>query len=250
MPNEPVPPGMSTGLIPRNYGTHPVGCYAAAPPFPDDQLIPEDQWAARLAENRANKSGLLDLREAHYDILKSLDQNGLGLCWAFSTTKAVMYLRAVMNEVPIILSAWYVAGKIKNWQDEGGWGAASLDFIVKNGVPAMDKCPKYSRSYDTPEAAASAELHKVTEWYDGSNDPATAQKQLVSTLLRCNPCVVDLNDMGHSMCAIDLELNPLTIIYDNSWATNGDPLGLYRGTGARARPDGLVIPRVTVPSVV
>ncbi len=73
---------------------------------------------------------------------------------------------------------------------------------------------------------------------------------MVSMLLRGVPCVVDLNDMGHSMCAIDIEsLNPLKIVYDNSWGEQGDR-GLYVGSGARARPDGLVIPRVTLPSNV
>src|SRR4051812_35839675 len=98
MANEPVPAGRATGLIPRNYATHPVGCYAFAPVFPESELVPESEWADRLADNRRTKSGLLDLREAHYDVLRSLNQDGLGLCWAFSTTKAVMYLRAVMNQ--------------------------------------------------------------------------------------------------------------------------------------------------------
>ena len=250
MANEPVPPGCSTGLIPRNYATHPVGCYAFAPEFPASELVPESEWADRLAENRRTKSGLLDLRNEHYDVLKSLDQDGLGLCWAFSTTKAVMYTRAVMNQPPVVLSAWYVARRIKGWRDEGGWGAASLQFVVEHGVPALEKCPRYSRSAVTPDAAENAQLHRVTEWWDGSDDPRLAQRQLVSMLLKRVPCVVDLNDMGHSMCAIDVEsLNPLRIIYDNSWGEQGDR-GLYVGQGTRARPDGLVIPRVSVPSAV
>jgi hypothetical protein len=70
----------------------------------------------------------------------------------------------------------------------------------------------------------------------------------VSMLLKRRPCVVDLNDMGHSMCAIDIDsLNPLRIVYDNSWGEQGDR-GLYVGQGARARPDGLVVPRVVTPS--
>src|SRR5438874_1214222 len=143
MANEPVPAGCSTGLIPRNYSTHPVGCYAVAPAFPDEELIPESEWADRLAEQRKNKASLLDLRAEHYDALKSLDQDGLGLCWAFSSTKATMYVRALMDEPPVVLSAWYVAGKIKDWQDEGGWGASSLEFIVNTGVPALSLCPSY-----------------------------------------------------------------------------------------------------------
>ncbi len=245
-----VPPGYATGLIPRNYTTHPVGCFSFAPAFPDSELIPESQWAGWLAANRANKAGLLDLREANYDILHSLDQNGYGLCWAFSSTKTVMYLRMKMNEPGMRMSAYYVAGKVKNWQDEGWFGYASLEYIVSKGVPVESLCPKYSRSYDTKEAADNALFHRVTEWWDGSDNPTKAQKQLISSLLKGMPCVVDLNVMGHSMCAIDIgSLNPLEIIYDNSWGDGGEK-GLYRGRGAYARPDGLSVPRVTMPSVV
>jgi Papain family cysteine protease len=247
--NAGVPPGCSTGLIPRDYAAHPVGYYSFAPAMPDSEITPESEWAGLLAENRRTKSGLRDLREANLDVLRSLDQDGLGLCWAFSSTKAVMYLRALMNASKVRLSAWWVAGVIKGWRDQGGWGAASLQKIVEAGVPAESYCPSYKSSFDTAETRANAALHKVTEWWDGSEDPEKAQRQLVSLLLKRLPCVVDLNDMGHSMCAIDIEkLSPLTILYDNSWGTNGDPDGYYRGTGARARPDGLIVPRVTLPS--
>lgn len=248
MANDPIPPGKKTGLIPRDYSAYPVGYLAFAPAFPDDQLIPESDWPALWAEQQANQASLLNLRQANYDTLKSLDQNGYGLCWAFSSTKATMYVRAIMGLPLARLSAWYVAGMIKGWRDQGGWGAASLEFIVQHGVPLMEKCPKYSRSAVAADAADNAELHKVTEWWDGSDNPTLAQKQLVSSLLRDIPCVVDLNDMGHSMCAIAIgNLNPLEIIYDNSWGDQGEQ-GLYRGRGARARPDGLVIPRVSIPS--
>ena len=248
--NTPVPAGFSTGLIPRDYARHPVGSMAFAPAFPDSELIPEDEWPARLEANRKNKAGLLDLREAHYETLRSLDQDGLGLCWAFSSTKAVMYVRARMNAAMVRLSAWWVAGKVVGWRDQGYWGSASLAQIVKEGVPAESYCPSYKSSYDTPDCRANAATHKVTEWWDGSNDPTLATKQCVSSLLRGIPCVVDLNDMGHSMCAIDIgSLSPLEIIYDNSWGEQGEK-GLYRGRGARARPDGLVIPRVSLPSPV
>lgn len=246
MANAPVPPDRSTGLIPRDYRLHPVGCFEFAPAFPDEELIPENEWQDRWTAQRGNS--LLDLRNANYEILHSLDQNGFGLCWAFSTTKATMYLRAVANEVLLRLSAYWVAGRVKGWRDEGGWGAESLAKIVAEGAPVEALCPTYRSSNDTAETRANAAFHKVTEWWDGSDSVEQATKQMISSLLRNIPCVVDLNDMGHSMCAIDIErLNPLTIIYDNSWGSSGDR-GLYRGTGARARPDGLVVPRVTRPS--
>lgn len=249
MPNEPVPPGFKTGLKPRNYLSHPQGCYANAAAFPDSELIDKAEWADRWQEQKQNRASLLDMREDNYEVLKSLDQNGYGLCWAFSSTKAVMYTRAVMNEPGIRLSAWYVAGNVKGWADEGGWGAESLAFIAKYGVPAMEKCPKYSRGSVAADAVESAALHKVLEWWDGTDDPNYNTKIAVSMLLKAVPCVIDLNDMGHSMCGIAIgSLDPLEIVYDNSWGDQGEK-GLYRGRGARARPDGIVVPRVSVPSI-
>ena len=248
--NGPVPPGFSTGLKPRNYKTHPVGCYAFAPPFPEDALIPESDWPARLAAQQANKSSLLDLRNSNYDTLKSLDQDGLGLCWAFSSTKAVMYVRAINNLPPIRLSAWFVAGCVKGWQDEGGWGAESLGFIVENGAPAESFCPSYKRSYDNAETRANAAMHKCTEWWDGGDGRDKMRKQLVTCLLLGIPCVVDLDWMGHSMCCIAVEsLDPLRVVFDNSWGDQGDK-GLYRAEGSKAIPDALIIPRVVRASVV
>lgn len=244
--NAPVPAGFGTGLVPRDYAECPVGSLMFAPEFPASELVDQSEWADRLNENRKNRAGLLELREDNYDTLKSLNQGQLGLCWAFSSTKATMYVRALMGEPLVRLSAWWVAGKVVGWRDQGYWGAASLAQIVKEGVPTEALCPSYNSRYDTSETRADAARRKVTEWWDGSENPSEAQRQLVSMLLKRIPCVVDLNVMGHSMCAIDIKsLNPLTIVYDNSWGEQGDR-GFYYGTGAYARPDGLVIPRVAM----
>lgn len=247
--NLPVPKDYGTGLIPRPLKKFPIGCFAYAAEFPDSELIPDSEWSERFEKMRSDKTGLLDLRKEYYDILHSYDQNGFGLCWAFSSTKASAYHRVLSGLTPMRLSAYWVAGQVKGWRDQGGWGAESLEMLVGSGAPVESYCPKYSRQYDTPDARANAALHKVTEWWDGSDNPTKAQKQLVSMLLQGRPCVVDLNVMGHSMCAIDIgSLNPLEIIYDNSWGDGGED-GLYRGRGAYARPDGLVIPRVVTASI-
>lgn len=238
-----VPAGCSTGGIPRNFKTHPVGCYAEAPAFPDSELIPEDQWADRWNEKMKNQSSLLHIRQDNYDLLQSLFQNGKGLCWAFSTTKAAMYIRKLMGEPDLRFSGWYTAGIVKGWADEGGWGAESLAQGAKNGFATLDEVPSYSSQYATADIAAKAAQRRITEWWDGSDSPSLAQKQAISMLLNDIPCVVDLNVMSHSMCCVWFTLNPITFIYDNSWGEQGDH-GLYKGQGAYAMPDGLVIPRV------
>ncbi len=234
------------GLIPRNFSTHPTGCFAFAPPYPDSEIIPESEWADRLNEQQKNKASLLDMRDANYEILKSLDQNGYGLCWAFSSTKAMMYMIALMNEPLVRLSAYWVAGIVKGWSDQGGWGAESMAHLAKLGAPAESFCPKYNRSYDTAETRTNAALHLALTWWDCGDDPQRNQRIMVSEALRGNPGVVDLNVMSHSMCCAGLiSLNPITFAYDNSWKGWNDPgKGLYLGKGDYALPDGLVVPRV------
>ncbi len=244
------PPGYSTGLIPRNYRTHPPGCYASVPIAPSDWLVPESEWADRLKEQVATQGSLWDLREDNYDTLKSLDQDGLGLCWAFSTTKAVMYTRARMNANPLRLSAWYVAGKVKHWRDEGGWGAESCEQIINGGVPTEAMCPSYSSKFDTAVVAADATTRKVLEWYDGTEDRDQNRRIMISAFLLGLAPVLDYNWLSHSMCGCKLvSIDPLEVWTDNSWndISQYGPKGCYKLTGSKAIPDGIVVPRVSQP---
>src|SRR4051812_12003248 len=87
----------SRGGVRRNYETHPSGYQAVAPTFDAGLITPEDQWPDLLAKQQEEHASLLDLRNANYETLRSLDQDGWPYCWGFSTTKAVMYVRALMN---------------------------------------------------------------------------------------------------------------------------------------------------------
>jgi hypothetical protein len=254
MSNTFPPPGKKTGLIVRDYKSHPPGYLECAPEAPDDWLVPEDEWQDRLEAQQNAKASLWDLREANYDVLKSLDQNGFGLCWFFSTTKAAMYARALMGEPPVVLSAWWGAGQINNWQDRGGWGAASLEFFTKHGTPAIEYCPKYNRSAVKPGAEENAALHKITEWYDGSDDRDKNRAIMVSSFLLNLPNVLDYNNLSHSMAGCRLvSVKPKLVIQtDNSWndIDQYGPKGTYQLTGQNAIPDGIVVARVISPSTV
>jgi hypothetical protein len=203
------------GLIPRDYGRYPVGCYASAPGFHavDMPLIPQGEWSERIRDKVATKSQLSDIRLSsgpNGGLIPSLDQDSVGYCWAHSTTGCVMMLRAVMGEPYVALSAFAVASIIKHYKDEGGWGAQSLDFVTERGVPSDKFWPMKSRdrSNDKPETWANAALHKVTQgWVD--LQAAQYDRNLtfaqVATLLLCNvPCVGDFNWWGHSVCLLDL----------------------------------------------
>lgn len=243
-PNTIVPAGFATGLYKRDFRTRPQGFMSSAPAFPESELIPESEWPDRWAAKMKYKSSLLHMREDYYASLKSLNQKSFPLCWAFSSTKLQIYLRKLMGLADLELSGWWTAGKAANWRSRGGWGSESINALATVGPCTLAECPEYSSRYDTEDNAAKAKARIITGFWDGPENSLLAQKVAISALLTDRPCVIDLNVMAHSMCCIWFTLNPITFIYDNSWGESGDR-GLYKGSGAYARPNGLWIGRQT-----
>jgi len=252
---------MRKGLIPRNYTTHPVGCYGSAPAAVDIPVIPRSEWSERIKDMEAQQSRLSDIRLAGNNgaMIPSLDQNGKGYCWAHSTTSCMTVLRAVMNQPYVPLSAYAVACIIKNFQDEGGWGALSLDFVTTRGVPSSEFWPmqSMSRSNDNANTWANAALHKATEgWADlavAAYDRNLTFDQVMSLLLSRCPVVGDFNWWGHSVCLLDpVETSPgqFGVRIWNSWGDSWSDRGMGVLSGSKAIPDGAVAPRATIPSVV
>jgi hypothetical protein len=150
-----------------------------------------------------------------------------------------------------------VACIIKNYADEGGWGALGVDFLASRGVPSDQYWPQQSisRSNDKPETWANAALHKVTEqWADLSSQPYDRDltfDQVMTLLLSRIPVVVDYNWWSHSVCAIDpveVSSGSFGVRIWNSWSDQWSDHGMGVLEGNKAVPDGAVAPRVTVAS--
>lgn len=279
------PTGHSRGLVPRDISTHPH-CYSSrAVPFTalDMPLIPREQWVERAKELKANRARLSDIRRTSGPgggRIPSLDQDGVGYCWNHSGTMAVMLLRAKMNQPYVRLSAFMVGCLVKNYRDEGGWGAQGLDFIAEHGVPSVDFWEEKSmrRSNDTPEMRANALKHRAIEsWVDldlPQYDRNFTEDQAMTLLLTVNPVIGDFNWWGHSVCLMDAELltegvgapdfcsldfnDPndfaaFAAVFGkrgiNSWTDEYGEQGEFVLKGSRARLDGGAAPRVVTPSV-
>lgn len=201
------------GLIPRNYHTHPLGCYGGIIPYTavDMPTIPRDQWTERAAKQIADKARLSDIRNIgkNGQVMPSTDQNGRGYCWFHSGTSCTLLLRASANLPYVDLSAYAGACVIKNFRDEGGWGAQGLDFIMSRGIPSSEFWPQraVSRTHDNPATWANAAKYKVSE---GFIDLAMAQydrnlsfEQVITCLLVGIPVVGDFNWWGHSVALMD-----------------------------------------------
>ena len=179
----------------------------------DMPVFDESDWPAMLADQIKKKMRCSDIRNRGNGgkPIPSLDQDGVGYCWAHSPTNAHTVLRAKMNLPYIPLSAFCVAATIKNGRDEGGWGALALDFIMDKGQASQDVWPQGDRNYrkyDKPEVWSDAAKHKITTaFYDQSAQPYDrnlAFKQRATLFLCSNPDIGDYNWWSHSVCGLDL----------------------------------------------
>ncbi len=200
------------GLIPRQYNLNPLGSYpwAKTVTFP---LIPRAEWSARCATKAAEKSWLSDVRMTegpNGGMIPSRDQNGRGYCWMHSGVSATLAARAAMGEPYADLSAYMGACIIKNYRDEGGWGAQGVDWLVKNGIPTSEFWPQRAvdRKYDTPAMRENAKKYTVLDqWADltaGQYDRNLSFEQNATLFLSNQPTVVDFNWWSHSVCGLDL----------------------------------------------
>lgn len=200
------------GTIPRDFSTHPEGCYkwAAPPTFP---LYPQSDWDKIIADKQAAKAELRDI------ILKGgpnggpippRDQGRRGYCWQHSGVSAMMVWRAIMNLPYADLSAYGPSCRDKNFRDEGGWGAQGVDNLMKWGCPTSATWPQKAvdRSLDNPTTWAEAANYKVTaQWADMSKaqyDRNLAFQQYCTLNLSGGPTVDDYNWQAHSVNGLDV----------------------------------------------
>ena len=198
------------GLIPRDFSTYPKGTYKAEQSF-TLPTIPRIEWKERVEEMEAKKSRLSDIRRrgnASGGIIPSRDQGRRGYCWNHSPVSAALLLRAVANQPYVDLSAYAGACLIKNYRDEGGWGAQGLDWMIANGCPSSEYWPQQSvdRRNDTPEMRANAKLHQVFQYWMEAGAPWDRNltfDQVMTALFLRMPGPGDFNWWGHSVCLMD-----------------------------------------------
>lgn len=277
------------GLVPRDWETHPFGHYKGEKKgleSVDMQVIDAADFPGMIKELEDSKSRLSDFtrggRGNNGQAIPPRDQNGRGYCWQHSGCSALIAIRARDDQPYADLSAYAGACIIKQYRDEGGWGAQGLDFIMERGLPTSKFWPQQSvsRANDKPETWADAANYKITEgWIDMSQaqyDRNMTFNQVITCLLCRVPVIVDFNWWSHSVCAMDAVNgtsmagktrgtdgkllrgkafddfwgvnNPVTagiaIRILNSWGSGWSDQGYGVLTGNKAVPDGATAPRV------
>ncbi len=198
------------GLVPRDLNAQRVGYSASIPP---SQIVPysHDVMVQMIADQEKAGSRNSDVlrRGDSGRTIPSLDQNGQGFCWAYGTTGALQTILARMNQKYMKLSGHAVGCKIKNFQDQGGWGAESLIFAMANGIPDCDhwKEKSMSRSNDTPETWANAKLYMpvvvVQDLASPVYDRNLSYAQQLTVLLDGGVTVDDYDWWGHCVFGCD-----------------------------------------------
>lgn len=255
---------MGSGLIERDYTLVPYGSIASAPAWSLDDMpiIPMEEWPERIKEQEANKSRTSDIydRGDAGKPIESLDQNGQGYCWSYSTAACIQMLRAIANQPYVQLSAHSVACVIKNFRDQGGWGCLSLDFAKDKGYVPTSHWPakSMSRQYDTPENWKIAEQYRVTEgWVDllpAVYDRDMSAQQVGTCCLLNIPWIGDYNWWGHSVAGADLvdvypdrratDISRYGTRIKNSWTDRWGTRGWGILKDKKAFPNGGAAPRV------
>lgn len=170
-----------------------------------------------------------------------------GNCWNHSATMCAIMVRAVMNQPYVRLSAYMIGCLIKNYRDEGGWGAAALDFICKNGVASVETWPEKSasRSNDTPEMRKEALKYRCSEAWVDLGDAVYSRNltedQAMTCLLNRIPLIGDFNWWGHSVCILDpVEVEPGSFgkRMINSWTDSWGDMGESILQGGKATLNG------------
>lgn len=225
-----------------------------APPT-DIKLVPRSEWSARCRERAEQRTGLRFLRGIGDGgrRIPSLDQNGQGYCWAYSTGMAIMMARLGAGQPYVRLSPHAVACKIKGFRDQGGWCGLSAQFARETGFPDESVWPQksMSRTHDTAATWANAAKHRITLDYADLTRSVWEQNltldQLASVLLtNQGACMVDFNWWGHSVCAIDfIEVEPgsFGLVILNSWTDQWGDAGIGVLRGSRMVPDGAIAVR-------
>lgn len=221
------------GYVKRDYTAYPSGYLGrVAEPFNLPLLSPAEIKDG-LKDQQANQSSL------YYERLRmgpnggripSLDQNGQGFCWAYSTTGATMMTRMRAGLPYKRLSGHMVGCLVKNYQDQGGWNTESLAVATSKGIASVEtwKEKSMSRSNETPEMFADAATNLITEWWDGIQVDKATLKQILGTMSVLNiPMMVDFPWWGHSVLFMGLKSwDPLIGLILNSWADGWGDFGI------------------------
>ena len=226
-------------------------------------LIPRDQWPARIKALYESKQDLRSVADAAGQLVK--DQDGLSLCWAYGSTSAAEVNNILMGEGYKNLAPESVAGPITGWQNEGGYAEPAAVQLTNYGACTMD-------FLDAPNSLNPAawkpgwQTEALDNRFDHGFYDVPQDFDTVCTILlggvdgTPHPVAAGLSWWGHLVCYYNPAMwvngvlwqagQPLPtpgakvtygVLFRNSWGDWGDN-GYGTLTEAKAVPDGASMP--------
>lgn len=240
-----VPPGFSTGYRGMFRGANTGDDVTVE--FPNEMLVPRDEWKDRALEMAERKSRIVDLCDAAGLGVK--DQGQTNFCWANAPCHALEITRIIQNQPMVKLSPASVACQINGFRNQGGWGEDALRFLVEHGAVPESQWPAnaISKKYLTEANKTAAMQYRVTEWW--RLEPRNLEQLISCLLLRMTPAV-GYTWWGHEVTAVGVTWSgtDFDIDIDNSWGSGWGTNGRGALKGKKRLPDDAVVPRVAVAS--
>ena len=186
--------------------------------------------------------------------LAAKDQDGLGYCWVYGSTRAVEIQRAVQGLATLDLSPESVGGPCTHWRDTGGYASEAFDQLQNFGAcesSYMNAPHSLRHLLWKPGWQQNALLHEAVDWYDiESGDAAPTYDEVITCLLNRVPVAAGLDWWGHLVCFLDPIILPdgsVGVLFQNSWGADWPTPGangLACLTESRGTPDGAAAPIV------
>lgn len=217
-------------------------------PFEETPLkpIPKNSWKEVIDYCHERQIFPLYHQEAA-GLLKDWNQDGLGYCWAWSLTAAVMGCRELEGQERVLLAPVSLGFSV-NWKNEGNTLDKAIKDAAERGIAPQEYVPgTWNRNYNTYKEGwqEAAKKFRPLEWWDidtyrGNTDNIIGQ--CLAVLATGRPLYVAYMWWAHAVECVALQWRDgIVWVIQNS---HND--GIIRLTGSRGIPSEAYGIRATV----
>ncbi len=231
---------------------HPGHPHTFRGPSPVRNIIPRSEWVPMLQAGK----GQAVLKALVANNIQAKDQNGLGYCWVYGSTRSVELRRVREGLAHVELAPESVGGPITGWRNEGGYASQAFDQIQTGGIceeTFLDAPCSLHHNRWKAGWQANAKTHEAVDWYNlDGNEGGDIFAEVVSCLLNDAPVAAGLGWWGHLicfLCPIILADGSVGVVFQNSWGVDWPTPGangIAVLTESRATPDGAASPTLTI----
>jgi hypothetical protein len=203
-----------------------------------DMIIPEDEWPDRLAEaHRVESLPIYHMQRTWCPKGTRWNQNGLGYCWTWGGTAALMCARAAEDKDTVQLAP-VSAGYLVGWANRGNYLSSYVKGCRDNGIAPTSHVPDSAMHKPNPRLFADGwdterRKYRLDKTWDCR--PSAMTQHCVSGLLASRAGYIAYNWWGHALCLVSLRYEGGRLQWDIRNSHNEtDVITL---TGSRAVPD-------------